>query len=243
MSAILRPFLVCIHDATPAFARETELMLRDLAPLVGRCFSMAVVPDWRGAWPLAAHPGYCRMVAGAAGELLLHGYRHHRRHGAGPVTWLAERSDEMRGLDIPQTRRTIESGQRIFADAFGAPARGFVPPAWQRGKVCRGSGRTFGLDYVVDFFSLEACTGERVPLATSSWDCGRWGWLGHIGHGLGRVLRAADRRVPVLALHPRDVARGFWPQILRLTGSLLERGYQPATSTGILERNHAAIAA
>jgi Reverse transcriptase (RNA-dependent DNA polymerase) len=29
-----RPFLVCIHDATPAYARETRLMLRDLAKKV-----------------------------------------------------------------------------------------------------------------------------------------------------------------------------------------------------------------
>lgn len=29
-----RPFLVCIHGATPAYARETRLMLRDLAKKV-----------------------------------------------------------------------------------------------------------------------------------------------------------------------------------------------------------------
>ncbi len=27
----MRPFLVCIHDATPAYARETRVMIRDLA--------------------------------------------------------------------------------------------------------------------------------------------------------------------------------------------------------------------
>ena len=51
-----RRFVVCIHDATPAYARETRAMLRDLAPLLGRCVSLGVVPDWHGQWPLTAHP-------------------------------------------------------------------------------------------------------------------------------------------------------------------------------------------
>lgn len=243
MSGLVRPFLVCIHDATPAFAGETEVMIRDLVPLIGRHFSMGVVPDWRGEWPLAAHPHYCRMLSRASGELLLHGYCHRRRHGSGPLAWLAERSDEMNGLDWEETRRTIDSGQRVFTEAFGAPARGFLPPAWQRGNVYRGNAGSFGLNYLMNFFALEARTGQRVPLATWTWDCGRWGWLGHIGNGAGRMLQALDRGVPVLAIHPRDLARGFWPRILRLTSRLLESGYQPATPGSLLGESNAAVAA
>jgi hypothetical protein len=49
--------------------------------------------------------------------------------------------------------------------------------------------------------------------------------------------------VPVLAIHPRDLGRGFWPRILRLTRTLLDSGYQPVTPKRILERTHAPIAA
>ena len=77
-----RRFVVCIHDATPAYARETRLMIRDLAPMLGRRLSFGVVPDWHGEWPLAAHPDYCRLVRESAEELLLHGY-FHRRQRAG----------------------------------------------------------------------------------------------------------------------------------------------------------------
>ena len=52
--ATTRRFHFCIHDATPAYARETERMLRDLAPLLGRRLSLGVVPNWQGQWPLAA---------------------------------------------------------------------------------------------------------------------------------------------------------------------------------------------
>src|SRR5687767_7856018 len=131
----MSPFLVCIHDATPAYARETQAMIRDLAPLLGRRFSLGVVPDWHGEWPLAAHPGYCRLLQDASGELLLHGYFHRRQRGWGPTTWLTEASDEMNGLDAQATRRTLDRGQRVFTEVFGAPARGFLAPAWQRGHV------------------------------------------------------------------------------------------------------------
>ena len=136
---LMRPFLVCIHDATPAFARETRVMLRDLAPLVGRRLSLGVVPNWYRKWPLAAYPEYCRLVREASEELLLHGYFHRRQRGWGPTTLLAEGCDEMNGLNREETQRILERGQSVFAEVFGEPARGFLAPGWQRGHVRLGT--------------------------------------------------------------------------------------------------------
>ena len=242
----MRPFLVCIHDATPAYARETRVMIRDLAPFLGRRLSFGVVPNWHGEWPLAAHPDYCRLVRESAEELLLHGYFHQRLQqrpqqrlwqrwrGWEPTTLFVEGCDEMNGLDAEETRRTLERGQRAFTEAFGEPARGFLAPAWQRGHVRLGNGRTLGLEHILGFFSLESGAG-KVPLATWTWDCGRWGWLGHLGQGIGWLSQSLGRGVPTLAIHPRDLERGFWPGILRLTRGLLETGYEPSTVAGLLE--------
>lgn len=237
----MRPFLVCMHDASPAWERETRTMLRDLAPLTGRRLSFGVVPDWHGTWPLAAHPDYCRLLQEASEELLLHGYFHRRRRGSGIITLLTRRSDEMNGLDEEATVRTLERGQRAFAEVFGERARGFLAPGWQRGHVHRavtayggGTAQRTGLEHVLGFFSLDSCDGRSVPLATWTWDCGRLPWLGHVGHAIGRSLHALDRRVPVLAIHPLDLVRGYWPKILRLIGDLLERGYVPDTAAGLL---------
>ena len=93
----MRPFLVCIHDATPAYARETRVMIRDLAPFLGRRLSFGVVPNWHGEWPLAAHPDYCRLVPEGSEELLVHGYFHQRQRGWGPTTLFVEGCDEMHG--------------------------------------------------------------------------------------------------------------------------------------------------
>ncbi len=231
----MRRFLVCIHDATPAYARETQAMIRDLAPLLGRRLSFAVVPNWHGEWPLAAHPDYCRQVRESSEELLLHGYFHRRQRGWGPTALLTAGCDEMNGLDPDETRRTLERGQRVFAEVFGEPARGFLAPAWKRGHVCLSDANVLGLEHVLGFFSLESRDGRKIPLATWTWDCGRWGWLGTIGHGIGWLRQSLNRGVPTLAIHPRDLQRGFWPHILRLTRDLLESGYEPGTVAGLLE--------
>jgi len=210
-------------------------MLRDLAPLVGRRISLGVVPNWHGEWHLTAYPEYCRLIQEASEELLLHGYFHQRQRGWGPTTLLADGSDEMNGLDAHETQRTLERGQRVFTEVFGEPARGFLAPGWQRGHVRLTNSNAVGVEHVMGFFSLESCGGTSVPLATWTWDCGRWRWLGHVGHGVGWLLQSLDRGVPTLAIHPRDVERGFWPTILRLTRELLDRGYEPSTSAGLLQ--------
>jgi hypothetical protein len=231
----MRPFLVCIHDATPAYARETRAILRELAPLLGRRLSCGVVPDWHGEWPLAAHPGFCRLVRDASEELLLHGYHHRRQRGWGPTTLLAEGSDEMNGLDLEETRLSLERGQHDFTEVFGEPARGFLAPGWQRGQLHRVNGNTMGLQHVLGFLSLDSPGGQRVPLATWTWDCGRWPWLGHLGHGVGSLLQSLDGGVPSLAIHPRDLERGFWPKILRLIRDLIDMEYEPSTPGRLLE--------
>src|SRR5688500_694025 len=146
------PFLVCIHDASPAFARETRAMVRDLAPLVGRRFSFGVVPDWHGAWPLDRHPAYCELLRESADELLLHGHLHRRANGRGLVSLLTGHCDEMNGLTSEVTRQTLERGQREFSDAFGVPARSFLAPGWQRGHVRLTRGNTAGLENILGFF-------------------------------------------------------------------------------------------
>jgi hypothetical protein len=152
---------------------------------------------------------------------------------------LTKAGDEMNGLDPAETHYVLDCGQRVFIEAFGEPARGFIAPAWQPGHVRPGSAHAPGLEHVLGFFSLESTTGRRVPLATWTWDCGRWGWLGHIGHGVGRLSQSLGRGVPTLAIHPRDQQRGFWPKILRLTNELLEQGYEPCTSAQLLEASDA----
>ena len=147
----------------------------------------------------------------------------------------------MNGLDRDEARLALERGQRVFTEVFGEPARGFLAPAWQRGRVRLGDVDALGLDHVLGFFSLESRDGRTVPLATWTWDCGRWGWLGHIGHGIGRLSQSLNRGVPTLAIHPRDLERGFWPKIVRLTQELIDTGYEPSTQLACSRRASAEV--
>ncbi len=217
-------------------------MVRDLAPLIGRRLSLGVVPRWHGEWRLSAHPDFCTLLRESAEELLLHGFTHRRQRGWGPVSLLTGGCDEMKGLNADETRQTVEQGQREFTRALGRPARTFLAPGWQRGDVRLTNGDAGGVEHLLGFFSLDSVSGRRVPLATWTWDCGSWDALGHVGHGAGRLLQSLGRRVPSLAIHPRDMERGFWPRILRLTERLLEAGYKPTTPTVLLEAGAETVA-
>jgi hypothetical protein len=231
----MKPFLVCIHDATPAYTREIRTMLRELAPLLGPHFSVAAVPNWHGVWPLTAYPNFCHLLLESCDEILLHGYFHQRQCGRGVTSWLTQGSDEMNSLSAAETYQTLERGQHLFTEAFGKPAHGFLAPAWQQGRVYDSDGAALGLKYVLGFFALQTWTGQKLPLATWTWDCGRWPWLGHIGHGVGWLGYTLKRGIPTLAIHPQDLERGFWRKILQLTQHLLANGYTPSTLTNLLE--------
>src|SRR5687768_16337970 len=140
----------------------------------------------------------------------------------------------MNGLDLEATLRTLERGQDALTQAFGQPVRGFLAACWQPGQVRRGTGNGLGLEHCLGFFSRKSLRGRRDPLSTFTWDGGRWGGLGHLGHGIGWLLQSLGRGVPALAIHPRDLARGFWPKILLLIQTLLEAGYAPSTAAGLL---------
>src|SRR6185503_9143454 len=131
----------------------------------------AVVPNWCGGWPLAKHRDYCRLVQESSEELFLHGYFHRRQRGRGPTSLLTEGADEMNGLNAQETRFTLERGQQVFTEVFGAPARGFLAPAWQLGSVRLDNEETAGLDHVVGYFCVESRAGRRILLATWTWDC------------------------------------------------------------------------
>lgn len=230
------PFLLCIHDVTPAYEHDIQLLIREITPLLGTRFSLGVVPNWHGQWSLEAHPTFCRMLKDSGAELLLHGYFHQRWRGYGLTSWLTNRADEMNGLNSTETKAILGSGQQLFSTVFGESARGFLAPGWQQGYLRHSLGTEMGFEYIMGYFALDFGMEPKLPLVTWTWDCGRWAWLGHIGHGLGEVRHLLTRGIPILAIHPQDLARGFWHNILRLIHKLLQNGYEPSTIAELRKR-------
>ena len=232
----MRRFLVCIHDATPAYARETRVMIRDLAPFLGRRLSFGVVPNWHGEWPLAAHPDYCRLVRESSEELLLHGYCHQRQRGWGPTTLLTEarRRDERPGSRRNSTHpraRTACLHRGLRGAGAGLPRTGLAAGARAPGeRKYSGAGARPRL-------FLPRVTG-RPKGSAGDLDLGLWPL------GLARARRSWDRVAASVpgswSPDPGDSSQrsgaGFLADDPRLTQELLETGYEPSTPAGCSRR-------
>src|SRR5712691_3170304 len=131
-----------LHDVSPAWAPEVEMAIL-LARRHGVKPALLVVPDFHGAWPLLAHPSFCRRLKELSREgceTYLHGFLH--RAGPGSASTLSERirrfvaqrcvSDreaEFSDLTESEASFRLEQGERVLAHA-DLPISGFVPPAW-----------------------------------------------------------------------------------------------------------------
>ena len=219
---------VAVHDVHPRFAREILAITRGLGPLVGRKAAAAVVPRWHGDKIEAPCAALRDCIAESFDEVLLHGSTHRRARPGGLISALTRGSDELGGASRSEALAKLQDGQAVLAEALGARAAGFVPPAWQRGPVTASLLHDAGIDYLVGMFSIEWTRGAVIRLATWSWDLGASRELGYLGEILGRAAHAAmPRAIPCVVLHPADVGRGFLPRGLRVIEALLAEGRRP----------------
>lgn len=219
--------MVALHDAAPAAEREVLRQLDQLAPLVGDRVAAAVIPapaggGWRDA-------GRTLRASLARVERLLHGHHHRTPRSRRLLGLCCGHVDEFSLLPAEEARRRLDAGQRILAEAFGRPAAGFLPPAWQAGAVDARMLAACGLRFGVGFTRLLTAGGAAHRLATFTWDFGPAAALGRLGTPLGLALLRRRGAVPVIALHPCDERRGFLRVALERVRLLLAEGFAPVT--------------
>lgn len=229
MSCLEQAFLVVIHDVTPQFVEPIAAILARLTPLIRRHVAAAVVPQWHGQ-PWTDDGGFAGWVKGHFGEVLLHGCTHHRSRGGSLLSRLIGRADEFAGMPAAAAVERLRCGQAILAEAFGRPAMGFVPPAWQSGPVCPALLTACGLHYCAGLTRIERVGRRPVPLSTWSWDAGKVPQLGLLGEAAGAAMSALRRHsLPCVVFHPRDLDRGYVPRGLTLIETFLSAGRRPVT--------------
>ncbi|MFF0546416.1 hypothetical protein ACWEVD_04725 [Nocardia thailandica] len=224
-------FHVSVHDVAAVWERETEAIFAALAPLVGPRFSAAVVPCWHG---LTLQRRDSRLIAGRAGEVLLHGWRHRRERGRGPVSVLTGGADEFAGLRAEAAVERLRRGRDLVSSVFGCAVEGFLPPAFRRGPVDTASLIAAGLRYRVGWASARDISGRTVPLATTVWDVSPLADLSRVGAPVGRLVRRRPGAVPVITVHPLDVRRGLLPAVVAEIEDLLRLGARPALVRDLL---------
>ncbi len=224
-----RPFLVAVHDVTPAHASRIDRLLSLLDDLgIGR-FALFVVPDWHGEWTLEQHPTFVnellrRQEQGA--EIFLHGYRHDE---AGHARSFGEHlrvfgrtaaSAEYLMLEEDEAARRMDQGLEMFG-RLGLDPVGFVPPAWIFAFGTRELARQRSLWLTESFLWVEDLRmRRRVFTPALSWSSAR-PWRSRVTAWIGDV-RTAVIRAPGLirvAVHPPDIdippVRGSLERALR----------------------------
>jgi Uncharacterized protein conserved in bacteria (DUF2334) len=225
--------LVVVHDFSSVFLSELRYITEKLEPVLGQQMSAAIVPRWHGNGLCTSNATY-RDLLTRFSELLLHGWTHQGAGRIRPLSLLTGASDEFWGLDEATILERLKFAQADFRELTGSNAEGFVPPAWQ--LPIRAS-RLSPLKFVLRFRCLESCRDHcgPQPLATSSWDWGRLGWLGYGGEWTGALLRRASKNaIPCIAIHPIDVRRGYFARALRLIEALARNGYRAVTASELI---------
>ena len=204
---------------------EVREILKQLKPLVGSRVSAGIIP---APWQQSSNGQVAALideVCECMDELLLHGLEHRRRNTRNPISFMLNQSDEFRGISFDDAKEKLIKGQRVIADLFGHSPHGFAPPAWFSGPVDGEMLSSLGLEFMTNYFHIHRADGSKTPVATYSWDCGKYSWLGYLGEMSGRTVSINTKAIPQIVFHPADVRRGFVSFGIRRIRKLLEHGY------------------
>jgi len=220
--------LASIHDVSPRFEGEIEVLVEVLRPHVGDRIAMLVVPNHWGETPIVPGSPFAaklRRWADAGFEMFLHGYYHRdEAQHAGTdrlrARWMTAGEGEFLGLSREQAIDRIKGGRALIEDVTGRPIAGFVAPAWLYGRE-----------------ALEALSDCSIAIAESHWRV----WSPASGAELARgpvitwasrsrrrlasslaaaaVLRRSRSRVMRIGVHPPDAKH---PVLMRSVQKTLE---------------------
>lgn len=217
--------LASIHDASPRFEAEIDRLADALAPRTGPAgFALLVVPDHWGAAPLRQSGAFGAKLRGwAAGgaEIFVHGWFHRDdRPARGGVSGLKARhmtagEGEFGGLDEAEALRRMRDGRALIEDVVGAPAAGFIAPAWLYSDGARRAAAAAGFALAEDHLRVwhppTGATLARGPVVT-------WASRSRARTASSLLFASAARALlsplPVvrIAVHPGDTRK---PEIMR----------------------------
>ncbi len=128
-----------VHDVSPAHANTVKQIHSALLQLGVVRYSMLVVPDYHGKWPLDEFPEFCEwleQLSESGVEMVLHGCRHERSAAGLGITdrirssLFTRNEGEFLGLDEEEAENLLKTGGDVLKRALGIEARSFVAPAW-----------------------------------------------------------------------------------------------------------------
>ena len=209
--------LVSIHDVSPRFEREVDVLAERLARHVGDArFAMLVIPDhWRAA-PIAGDAAFGRRLRDWADqgiEMFLHGWSHKDEtpatQGLAAIKGKHMTAGEGEFLNLPQAEALsrMRDGRALVEDMIGRPVAGFIAPAWLYGEGAHAAMRELGFPLAEDHMKVwRPASGEvlaKGPVIT--WASRSKARIASslFAAALGRTALPLTRTIRV-AVHPGD---------------------------------------
>ncbi|WP_294191096.1 polysaccharide deacetylase family protein [uncultured Sphingomonas sp.] len=231
----MKRLLASIHDVSPRFEREVDLLLAHLAPHVGERLAMLVVPDyWDGAPLTPAFKARLRDWSDRGIEMFVHGWFHrdtsdHAGAAAFKARHMTAGEGEFLGLDHAEALARMQRGKALVEDTIGRAAAGFIAPAWLYSDDARRALGDAGFALAEDHARVWQPSGQvlaRGPVITWA-SRSRPRQLSSLAAAalLRRVLQPA--RTVRVAVHPGDTrAPALMRSITRTLGAF--RNHTPA---------------
>lgn len=212
----VKEFHLTLHDVTPYHRSTIEHMHQVIFEMGIHSYSMLVIPDFHGKWPLEKYPDFCRWLRElreSGVEMMLHGYSH---LGTAEHLNLPDRlrsitytrgEGEFLEMDRDIASGILRRGKAKLEKLLDTEINCFVAPAWLYSSgTLEALGET-GFTYSESRWrTWNPSSGEvllRVPVVNFAGGSICRKTLAGIWVALSRLI-LRDRRTVRFALHPCD---------------------------------------
>src|SRR5690349_21563885 len=158
-----RKLIASIHDVSPRFESQIDVLLDRVRPHVGSKIALLVVPNHWNQAPIVPGSPFASRLRGWADEgleIFLHGYCHRddstHRSASDRIRsrMMTAGEGEFLGLPRDAAAKRIHAGRALIENVTGKPVTGFVAPAWLYGEGALEALRTSGIRIAEDHWRV-----------------------------------------------------------------------------------------
>ena len=214
-----KKIVVSVHDITPRFHDECAEIFRTLDKLNVSQRSLLITPNFAGKFPIDKDEKFISMMKNekeTGAELALHG--------------LVHQNFEFYKKNYAEAKLSLQTGIKLFENAFGFAPKGFVAPQWLESKGALKAVQELGFSYAgvlrkIIYFE----SGAQFKTFPLNFDWGN-SLLDHTIALINKAV-ASFRKSGLIrfAVHPMDIPNGVFEKEMDLLSNLLKKNWTPVS--------------
>jgi peptidoglycan/xylan/chitin deacetylase (PgdA/CDA1 family) len=214
----MKKVAVSVHDVTPRFEKELEIIFSELDKSGVPIRSELVVPDYQRQFNLGSHPEFCAML------------KEHRKGGCDvSLHGIYHDYAEFYRFDYNTARDALNRGLDIFESAFDFSPPGFVAPQWLQSRGSLRAVREHDFAYTSTLTGVHFKDGSIAKAFPLNYD---WG-LNSVDHIISccNSLACRLRRGGLIrfSMHPLDIPDRMFDAEMKQLHMLLDHGWEPVS--------------